>query len=1168
MRGIRCTLTAVFIAALMVVPVSASFDSYADGGFTLTAVADHGTVVDVSTGEPFTSASVADSIELYFTPNSGHEFVEWVVEGGCKSAPDGPAITISELEEAVTVTAVSRNYSTSQELIRIVDSYGTPTPDDVLVNNWSFCSTSLQRTGDQWGGMPSTPLIVGNVAYVRAGGVLYALDISSGTIIKNVPSAGEVSFYHYLGYGNGVIFDTIGHKAYDLELNYLYSLPTGLRFASYHDGYFFGCIATEDAGYFTLYKTSADIDKDLNNGVKVNLIKNKEVFRIFNQYGQFSSVLFKNGYFFFLQADMITGIRGWRAMTAVNLETEVSTTIELSGFKGMPWDDGWLTFYNDYFYLTAYTAGLFDGVLTGLENKRSSLMWVKFDFANGTFGEPQYEEIKTTDDKTFRGIASGLEIYNGRGYVNVRSLGNDTLGGSDDAGSMMVAYNIGEDGRPIPDAQAPTVMTHGGIVVNTAHESEGRIYIYLLPYNMGNQGLYVFVDEYRDGKWQFCDRYTYLDPNSSITEYCSQAPRVGPDGEMIFFLDHGYVQCVKAASRLELTVTTIEGEHAVVQSECGKNASEVVSKLYPGCEVSGSTVTIGTKTYRMYGLNEVTWSYDELTDPVKGRYVGSQNMGLTDALYTQIALVEVNTENPHFLAGGETGWYYFGDTGFEKCNLRSRASLNAAMGCTLIYSTTKPSSDSAFLVPYMSVARGSVKELELPDMLESSYATEDGDIISLSRDGNTLSVAGLKEDVAKFILTVGGKDYEMTVDVLPKVTVVGNDTITESIRTRATADGGRTDSKVTVTSNSDGTATDSEVKTYDKSGNLVSTETLEKSVLNADISQFLDGQLAEVEEYERIVTDASDAKTVHLQYRKELISNGSQDGTLRTDIIEALVDLLTNTITKTETVQISNTSVNSTKVTVTVEKDDKVIEKTEQQDVESATKGVTAKVEGDNVVFDVTGTSTGDLSEMISVLDGSDGKSVKVNADSTLVSSILDSAAELGAELVMDTGSATISLGTDALNALKGKGDVTFTMAEADQNTMTQKQKDAAGGAKVFSIDLKCGDDYQHQFGRFVIEVECDIQTEDGKELKVWRIDDYGEKTLADDVSYEGGKLRFSADHLSYYAVGYDNGSSGTGDEDGGDSGGSGGSTMMFVGIGAAAVVILGIVAFAVIRRR
>ena len=219
-KGKTGVLLAVLTVAILVIPSGTAQFSDAGTSYTANVSAEYGTVLDVSTGEPFVSGSVVDSVQLMFVANSGHEFVKWDVKGDCTKSENGCTISISNLKEDVSVEAVSRNYSTSQELITVVDSYGTPIPGDSLVKSWAFASTGLNRDteGMAWEGMPSTPLIVGDAVYVRAGGILYKLDINTGSILKSVESEGKISYYHYISYGNGVIFDTVGSKAYDLDL--------------------------------------------------------------------------------------------------------------------------------------------------------------------------------------------------------------------------------------------------------------------------------------------------------------------------------------------------------------------------------------------------------------------------------------------------------------------------------------------------------------------------------------------------------------------------------------------------------------------------------------------------------------------------------------------------------------------------------------------------------------------------------------------------------------------------------------------------------------------------------------------------------------------------------------------------------------------------------------
>lgn len=1131
-KGRISVLLAVLVVAILVIPSGTVQSSDADPSYTLEISAEYGTVMDMSTGRPFISGSVvSDKVELLFIANSGHEFVKWDVDGECIHSVNGCTISISELKGNVKATAVSRNYSTSQELITVVDSYGTPVPGDTLVNSWAFASTGLNRDSGKmmWDGMPCTPLIVGDAVYVRADGILYKLDINTGNILKNVISNGTISYYHYISYGNGVIFDTVGSKAYDLDLNYLYDIPSNLKYASYHDGYFYGCLSVPDkSAYYTMFKTSPEIDRDLRNGTKINLFKDTTEYRVFAQYGQFSNVMFENGYFFFLQADLITGSSGWRAMTAINLKTEVGTTIELTGFKGMPWDDGWLSYYNGYFYLTAYTAGLFDGVITGLEDKRSSVMWVKFDFENGTFGTQNYEFIKTAEGNTFRGIASGLEIYEGRGYINVRALGSDTTGGSDDTGTSMISFDIGEDGRPIPREKASSPMTHGGIVINTAYASEGKRYIYLLPYNAGTQGLYVFTDELIDGKWVLNSKYSFMKFDGSMNEYCSQAVRMGPSGELVFYLDSGYIQCYKAASQYQMTVTTINDGFATVQKGYGGSIDEVLKGFYPSSTINDGQLIIGSKIYDIYGLDSRTWSYDKLTDPVNvSKYSGIDTMASISTHYSCYALVEVGVD-AHFSSKGESGWYYIDGGEVKKCNIRSRDVITGLSGYLLTYSNTKPevdpNVDSLLTKPYQMVARGATLEFKLPVMFKSTYAVSDDTIISVVDGGNILTVFAEKEDTAVLTISVSnGQTYIITIDVTPMVYVdTDGNTITESETSKTASDGIRTDSVSRTVSNKDGSTSDSTVKVYGSDGELQYTETVEKTVNNEGLSEFYPDKTGKTESVETIRFDASGTKISHTIYGKEAITQGNQDATTTTYNIDWIYDMIANVVTVTANETVNAFEYTFTKTTTSVSEDgaDLSVRETVQSAVSSDGKiFAEPKNEGVSIVIR-DGGSLGytSLKNMVSQF----GESVYyVTAEGTVNNSLFDDIANLDSGLTLGDGNgSTIILDSTAMSNLKGKGDTVFSVTDA--TTLTDKQKTAAGNAKVLDISLKCGDAVQSEFGRITITAVCGIEIQEGKELKVWHIDDFGNKTLVGNASYADGKVIFETDHLSLYAVGYE----------------------------------------------
>lgn len=1117
---------AIFTVILLLIPSGLAQSTDADSSFTLEVSADHGIVLDISTGNAFVSGVVTDAVELVFVANSGHEFVMWTVEGNCTKAENGCTITISELKEDVKVSAVSRNYSTSQELITVVDSYGTPVPGDTLVNSWAFASTGLNRDNGKmmWDGMPCTPLIVGDAVYVRADGILYKLDINTGSILAYVQSAGEVSYYHYISYGNGVIFDTVGSKAYDLDLKYLYDIPFNLKYASYHDGYFYGCLKVDDQwwGTYSMFKTSPETDRDLDNGTKINLFKGMEKFTVFAQYGQFSNVMFENGYFFFLQGDQNTGYEGWRALTAVNLATEESVTIELTGFTGMPWDDGWLSYYNGYFYLTAYTAGLFGGVIPGLEDKRSSIMWVKFDFELGIFGSPEYEFIKTAEGSTFRGIASGLEIYNGRGYINVRALGSDTTGGSDDEGTCLISFDISGDGRPIPREKASSPMTHGGIVVNTAYESEGKRYIYLLPYNAGNQGLYIYTDELINGKWTLSSSHAFLSFDGSMNEYCSQAVRMGPSGELVFYLDSGYIQCYKAASQFQMTITTINNGFATVQKGYGSSIDSVLSEMYPGSVLKDGQLTIGFKTYDVYGLNSVTWNYTKLSDPANTpKYSAVATLATISAQYTCYALVETGVE-AHFSPKGEAGWYYIGNENVEKCNLRDRDIIIGLSGYTLIYSETKLDFDISFTKPYQTVARGDTIELKLPDKFDNFYSVSDNTIIEVVQKDNILFIKGLKEDTAVLTIVSGGQ-YTVTVDVTPMVyTDKDGNTVTESETSKTSADGVRTDSIVKTVSEKDSSTSDTETKVYSSDGNLQYTETIKKILKNNAVSEYYPNMLGKTESTEIVRNDASGAEIYHIVDGKEVIVQSNSDATSTTYTIDWVQDYMKETVVVTEIEAVTAFDYRFTKTTISESEGnaDLSIKNVEQSAV-SADGKICASLRDRIIVVTIDDSGSLGYSSLSKMLSGFGEGTYSVAAEGTVTSSVFDDVADLNTGMVLGDGNgSSVILDSTAMANLKGKGDAVFSIVPA--SNLTEKQKSVAGDAKVLDISLSCGGHAQSETGKISITAVCDLDLQEGKELKVWHIDDFGKKTLVGNASYADGKVTFETEHLSLYAIGYE----------------------------------------------
>lgn len=1110
---------AIILTAFVVGSIYIASDTDADGTYILTADAEHGRILDADSGTEYISSAFNNTKTLIYQEIRGYEFREWTVTGDCTYSADGTKITFTELRSDVTVSAKTRYYSTSQELINIVDVEGLPTAGDTLVNSWSIKSENLDMSGGMWKGMPCTPLIVDDVVYVRAGGMLYAMDIDTGTILNSVRSQGlEVDYYHYLSYGNGVIFDTVGGAAYDLELNKLYELPSSLRFVTYHDGFFFGCSAVSEGGvtYYTMFKTTLDKDSYLDDGVKVNMFKSSEKFRLFAQYGQFGNVQIVGDWFFFLQADGVTGVNGYRAISAFNIKTEESVTCELTGIKGMPWDDGWLTYYNGYFYVTAYTAGLFDGVIPGLEEKRSSVTWVKFDFDKGEFGEPQCEFLKNTKGDTFRGIASGLVIYNGRGYVNVRALGSDTTGGSDDAGTCMIAYNILPDGTPVPSAEAPSSMSHGGIVVNVAHADEGLINIYMLPYNSNDQAVYVFTDELKDGQWKLKSSCSKLSPTRH--DWCSQAIRAGPNGELVYYVDSGYLDCYIKARSFDVTVILDSGTSAQVNTVTGSTLNGAVSSLYKGAVIDGGNVSIGGKTYSAYGMNMPSlevYNWEKITDLSSAKFIGSDVSAIIEGKYRYLILLENGAADRFSNWDDANSWYFYNGQEYSECILADPVSIDSASGRTIVYSETKPVVDPSNIWPScpttLNVNRNDSVDVALPESeFVFGFEVSAPGALLVSRDGSTMKVTGQLEKNVTLSVILNGRSYPIKVSVLPEVIMKDGKTITTSETETETPEGNVVSTTSVDISDEKGSTVDLTSVTYDPSGNVIGRRSVHTEVDN--FGDYVDGHPVKTETNEDYTEDSTGTKiSWKVSERRTTVIDSL--GKVETSVLEVVLDKIAGSSVKTESTESVYTSsiVKHAIVTTT--------------DSEGKT----------------TSSST------LSVESKSSGSSAVVPA------SVLDLVSE-GMSVPIDIGTAAIELDSVAIANLKGKGDLSFSVTSATD--LKGKVKEAAGNAKVFSVDLKCGDVEQHDFGKFTLTIACDITLQDGKELKVWRIDDDGKKTYATNVIYSDGKVSFDADHLSIYAIGYESESSGSGDGKS-DNGGGNGNTLMFVGIGAIAVLAL-----------
>lgn len=508
----------------------------------------HGDITAVTVGGA--SLSSGDRLEsntsviFNFNPYVGFELLGWdvTIKGVTTSYPD-ETLELS-VSDDIIVKPNLRYYSSSSSLINITD-LKTPLPGDELTKIWTH-TTEVDTSMNVWTGFPSVPLIVDNHVYVRINDYIYGFDIYGNGEIDNefkVMSKTISAYYHYLGYGGGIIFDYATGSAYDLDLTEQYNMITkynlNITNVSYYDDYFYGLDNTN-----TLWKFNAKTGALVNDNCWAAGVQTSW----HGIYGTMSTPVFAEGHIYFIEASVSSNSR---CIGSVDLETGEKSSITLAKLNNKLLDDGWLTYYSykgaGYLFVTGYEQNLFDSS-TG-----DSAIIDCVSLSEGGIFVPESERwIKT--DAGVNGTASAFVVYNGRGYVNV--TGNL---GSSSASAQFYVYNVNEMlETPIEKwkdstfenaqnnfliYQEDSVKSHGSIVVSTAYyEDTGKVYIYLIPYEASEQAVYIFEDYVSK-----TSPNKYYSSSKIGSAYCSQAIRVGMDGQLIWYNDSGTLYCYGAS---------------------------------------------------------------------------------------------------------------------------------------------------------------------------------------------------------------------------------------------------------------------------------------------------------------------------------------------------------------------------------------------------------------------------------------------------------------------------------------------------------------------------------------------------------------------------------------------------------------------------------------------
>ena len=491
-----------------------------------------------SGGNEFTTTlvNIHSDLELTAEPNQGFELLNWIVNGDVVSSAKS-SLVLTNIIEDVEVSLEARYYSTSSGLNSTVDR-GLPSIDttDNLVNVIEL-GGRLDTTNAIWEGHSSVPLIIDNHLYFRAGNYLYMAESDTGYILKSVESAEAKSYYHQIGYGDGVIIDYKTGKAYDENLNLLYTLerpvPYGVQF---YDGKFY--TSGKD-----LYSFTPHVDETVVNGIKsMNFIGHID--HVYSTYGITMSV-FVDHFVYRIVADDLE-----RGIAAMDLNTGQIKIKYLDSIRSMYLDDGWISYHDGYIYLPAYTTGLFGEIATDADD---TLVYIS---VNGLeFGE---EHSYVFEGK--RGWVSETLFYGDHAYISVNGV--------------LHSFEI-NNGVIDPDSLRTTTLVtgHGSMVMDTSHmaDPEPALYFYGIPYYTKDVGLSVAVD--------MSGILSSYNVRGLPVNYNSQAVRSDIDGRMIWYNDSGHIFDYTVPDKNVFFFFIDDGEHAQWYQAYGKTAAIALSSL-------------------------------------------------------------------------------------------------------------------------------------------------------------------------------------------------------------------------------------------------------------------------------------------------------------------------------------------------------------------------------------------------------------------------------------------------------------------------------------------------------------------------------------------------------------------------------------------------------------
>ncbi len=489
---------------------------------------DDGSLGNKYTGQTFESSG---TVKLKFVPDIGYTLIGMSLTNLNENVvKEDLTIEVSSLTGYACITPIVKYFSSSTDLEYVVQR-DTPKPTDNIVLAWRF-SGIVSQVGMSWSGMPSVPLIVDDCVYIQVNDRIVCLDANTGATLNEINTGvSTTQFYHYLGYGGGYIVDYTSLKVYTCDLKEVCKVPNGIQYTVWDDGFFYGIVKDGERSTGVVWKMSpSQLDA---SGVMKNLWDGttKDVNAFQYLFGTTSHAIVENGVMYYISV-----YSNSISVNALDLGTGTYSTKELTRLHNYYLDDGWLTYYNGYLYITAYTKGLF-GTYTTQGN--SIIGYMKVD--GTTIEDPEYVTIRDKNGKEENrdSLTSAFVMQNGRGYLNITKSSQSSIG-------YFQVFDIGEDGKPVFVKEVDSVASHGSIVASTYNLTKdangklnGEVYIYIMNYSAG-QVICIFTDVCKDGEWTLSDKGVKFSIDSG---FGSQAVRVGTEGQLIFYNDSGFVYC-------------------------------------------------------------------------------------------------------------------------------------------------------------------------------------------------------------------------------------------------------------------------------------------------------------------------------------------------------------------------------------------------------------------------------------------------------------------------------------------------------------------------------------------------------------------------------------------------------------------------------------------------